>query len=71
MDLQVSISGMHCPACIDSVTETIKRLRGVQIRDVSIGILSVSMDGSIVSKNDVFQAIRSAGTFDIVSFTET
>ncbi len=69
MKLTVTIVGMHCGACVDTVTSAIRGLPGVRQCSVRVGEAQVAFDEKSVAKSDIFTAIRGAGSFDIAGFT--
>ncbi len=69
MELKMDITGMHCDHCVEAVTAALTRLDGVRVCEASVGAVRVMLDDSITRKSDVFEAIRSAGSFNIESFS--
>ena len=69
MELRIDVTGMRCAHCVDSVTAAVARLDGVRVCDASVGAVRVVLDDSITKKSDLFEAIRSAGSFNVESFS--
>ncbi len=69
MELKVDIAGMHCAGCVGAVTAALARIDGVRVCDASVGAVRVAFDDSITRRSDIFEAIRSAGSFNIESFS--
>lgn len=69
MELKVDITGMHCAGCVDAVAAALTRIDGVRVCDATVGAVRVVFNDSITRKADIFEAIRSAGAFDVQSFS--
>lgn len=69
MELKVVITGMHCVGCVDAVTAALTRIDDIRVCDASVGAIRVVFDESITRKVDILEAIRSAGAFDVQSFS--
>lgn len=57
----LSIEGMHCDHCVDTVRDALEDLEGLSVQSVSIGEADVTYDSSNVSVEDVSTALEEAG----------
>ncbi|MCY0898825.1 MAG: copper ion binding protein [Firmicutes bacterium] len=59
----LSVKGMHCDHCVDSVTKALKGLDGVKLAKVSLGEekAQVTYDSDKVSMADMISAIKAVG----------
>jgi copper chaperone len=57
----LSINGMSCGACIKHVTKALSDLKGLEIKEVSVGAARVAYDPSEVQDTAVLHAVRDAG----------
>ena len=69
--VQIRITGMHCKHCVHAVEVSLNSLSGVRECRVTIGNADVIVDPSNTKKSDLLAAIRRAGNFDAVSFSQT
>jgi copper chaperone len=60
-DRTLTIDGMHCDHCVDTVEEVLGDLDGVTVRSVDIGSAEVSVDADAVSDDDLAAALDGAG----------
>lgn len=67
--LSISITGMHCQRCCESVESAIKGLPGVESAAVSLGRADVLLDESVTPRQDLLSAIRRAGDYDVGGFS--
>lgn len=56
-----AIEGMSCGACVNAVTNVLKRLDGVQVQQVTVGSADVSFDPSKTSAGAIAEALTDAG----------
>jgi copper chaperone CopZ len=59
--LALSIEGMSCGHCVRRVSEALTALKGVQVKDVSIGSATVDYDPARISPPAIVAAIDEAG----------
>jgi copper chaperone CopZ len=59
-ELTVQIEGMHCGGCVTRVTGALRKLEGVEIRQVEVGSARVALDGP-VEPAAVLEAINRIG----------
>ncbi|MCY0877390.1 MAG: heavy-metal-associated domain-containing protein [Firmicutes bacterium] len=61
--IALSVSGMHCDHCVESVTQALKGLDGVKLAKVSLADnrAQVTYDNEKVTLEDMVSAIKSAG----------
>jgi Cu+-exporting ATPase len=67
--LKLDIAGMHCEGCISNIEEALAKLPGVRSQSVQIGEAEVRFDESVTTKAAVLAAVRSAGPYQLSSFT--
>lgn len=67
--LRLSIEGMHCGGCVTRLTNTLKKLDGVEVRAAEVGAAEVAYDEQRVSKEDIAAAVEKIG-FSVVGTTE-
>jgi copper chaperone CopZ len=67
--LTLDIAGMHCEGCISNVEAALAKLPGVRTHRVQIGKAQVRFDESVTSKAAVLAAVRSAGPYQLSSFS--
>ena len=56
-----AIEGMSCGHCVAAVSEALRQLPGVDVRQVAVGSASVVLDPAGASTAAVIEAIRDAG----------
>ena len=59
--LNLEIEGMSCSHCVASVSQALRNLPGVAIKNVSIGSAQVSYEADKVSPEDIVLAVEDAG----------
>jgi copper chaperone CopZ len=59
--LDLDIEGMSCSHCVASVTQALRDLPGVQVKNVSLGAAQVSYEPDKVSPADIVLAVEDAG----------
>ncbi|MCS7043549.1 MAG: heavy-metal-associated domain-containing protein [Bryobacteraceae bacterium] len=67
--VKLSIEGMHCGGCVTRLTNTLKKLDGVEVRHAEVGAAEVAYDEGRVSKEDIAAAVEKAG-FVVVGTSE-
>lgn len=67
--LKLSIEGMHCGGCVTRLTNTLKKLDGVEVRQAEVGSAEVAFDEQRVSKEDIAAAVEKIG-FQVVGTSE-
>jgi copper chaperone len=60
-DITIKVEGMSCMHCVMRVKKAVESVQGVQSSDVQIGTVKVTFDEATVKKEDIEQAITSAG----------
>ena len=65
--ITIGISGMHCDGCVNSVTESLKKLDGIESLKVSLEAkyAMITYDPTRVTREKFKMAIEDAG-FDVV-----
>lgn len=71
MKLQIEVAGLHCDHCVASVAEAIRNVTSAEVLRVGVGDVEVSLEDSPATRARLFDAIRSAGSFEIVGFKST
>lgn len=59
--LDLEIEGMSCSHCVASVTQALRELPGVEVKNVSLGTAQVSYAADKVSPEDIVLAVEDAG----------
>lgn len=62
------LTGMHCEHCIESVRRALQKVPGVRKAEVRLNEAQVEFDESLCRPAELINAIRSAGTFDVLGF---
>ena len=55
------IEGMHCAGCVNRLTTTLKKLGGVDVKEVQVGSAAVRYDASSFSAQTIADAINRIG----------
>ncbi len=67
--LRLSIEGMHCGGCVTRLTNTLRKLDGVEVRQAEVGSAVVSFDEQRISGEDIAAAVEKIG-FQVVGILE-
>ena len=59
--LDLDIEGMSCGHCVASVTQALREMPGVDVKNVTIGAAQVSYEPDKVSPGDIVLAVEDAG----------
>jgi copper chaperone CopZ len=59
--LELEIDGMSCSHCVASVTQALRELPGVEVKNVGIGTAQVTYEAAKVSPEDIVLAVEDAG----------
>ena len=59
--LKLAIDGMHCGGCVNRVTNALKKLEGVEVRDVQVGSAEVSYDEATLQPAAIAEAVNKIG----------
>ena len=59
--LDLDIDGMSCGHCVASVSQALRELPGVEVKNVSIGAAQVSYEADKVSPEEIVLAVEDAG----------
>jgi copper chaperone len=59
--LSLTVEGMSCHHCLNSVNKALATLQGVTIQSVRIGRVEVGYDESVVQPEAIAAAVTSAG----------
>lgn len=60
-EVRFAVDGMSCEGCVRGVTAVLKRLDGVDVRQVSLGSAQVSFDATKTSAAVIAEALSDAG----------
>ncbi len=67
--LKLSIEGMHCGGCVTRLSNTLRRLEGVELRQAEVGAAEIAFDEQRISKEDIAAAIERIG-FQVIGANE-
>ncbi|MHC4698616.1 MAG: heavy-metal-associated domain-containing protein [Planctomycetota bacterium] len=67
--MALSITGMHCDACVEAVRAALTRVPGILESDIRLGDVVVTFDEAKAGRADILAAIRNAGAFDVSGFS--
>jgi len=67
--LKLDIAGMHCGGCVTRLTNTLKKIEGVELRHAEVGAAELVYDEQRVSKEDIASAVEKIG-FEVIGTTE-
>lgn len=59
--LDLEIEGMSCGHCVASVSQALRELPGVEVKNVRIGAAQVSYEADKVSPEEIVLAVEDAG----------
>lgn len=59
--LKLAIDGMHCGGCVTRVTNALKKLEGVEVRDVQVGSAEVAYDEATLQSAAITEAVNKIG----------
>jgi copper chaperone len=59
--LELQVDRMSCGHCVIRVTDALKKLPGVQLKNVAIGRVTLSHDSSTTSELEIRAALANAG----------
>lgn len=69
LETSITVDGMHCDGCIETVKDALGQLAGISKLDVRLGAVIATFEESEVSNAAIIGAIRNAGDFEIKGFT--
>ena len=61
MDLNLSIEGMHCGACVNRVAKALQTIPGVAVKGVEVGAARISYDPGSAAPEAILAALRKSG----------
>ena len=67
--LKLSIDGMHCGGCVTRLSNTLRRIEGVELQRAEVGAAELAYDEQRVSKEDIAAAIERTG-FQVIGLSE-
>ena len=59
--MRITIAGMSCGGCVNSVRNALERLPGVQVEQVEVGSALLSYDPGVATPESIHSAIVKAG----------
>jgi copper chaperone CopZ len=59
--LKLAIDGMHCLGCVNRVTNALRKLEGVEVRDVQVGSAEVAYDEAALQPAAITEAVNKIG----------
>jgi copper chaperone len=59
--VNLSIEGMHCDACVRRVRMALGKVEGVEIKDVKVGSAQIAVDPSKTSPEAAIDAVNGIG----------
>lgn len=68
-NLKLSIDGMHCGGCVTRLTNTLRKIEGVDLRHAEVGAAELSYDDQRVSGEDIAAAVERIG-FQVIGASE-
>lgn len=69
MKIALTVSGMHCDACVRVIEAALTQMPSVRECTVRLGNVVVTFDDSKGSRADILATIRGAGAFEISDFS--
>lgn len=60
-NLKLAIDGMHCGGCVNRVTNALKKLEGLEVRDVQVGSAEVGYDNASLQPQAILEAVNKLG----------
>ena len=60
-DLKLKIEGMHCGACVRRVTAALAKVEGVQVKNVEVGSVEVTIGSPSVTPGNLIAAVNAIG----------
>lgn len=61
MEKELTITGMHCHHCVHAVRRALSEIEGVEVREVEIGRVRVSVPESGLDESRVREALDEEG----------
>lgn len=68
-NLKLTIDGMHCGGCVTRLTNTLRKIEGVDLRHAEVGAAELSYDDQRVSGADIAAAVERIG-FQVIGASE-
>jgi copper chaperone CopZ len=59
--LNLAIEGMHCGGCVTRVTSALKKVDGVEVKQVEVGSAQVDFDESKTQPAAILEAVNKIG----------
>lgn len=68
-NLQLTIEGMHCGGCVTRLSNTLRKMEGLELRHAEVGAAEVSYDDERVSREQIAAAVERIG-FRVIGAAE-
>ncbi|MGJ5813111.1 heavy-metal-associated domain-containing protein [Paludibaculum fermentans] len=59
--LKLAIDGMHCGSCVNRVTNALKKVEGVDVKQVSVGSAEVEYDEAKANPEQIVESVNRIG----------
>jgi len=59
--LKLTIDGIHCGGCVTRVTNALKKVDGVDVKDVQVGSAEVAYDETRTQASAIVEAVKKIG----------
>ncbi|QOY85128.1 heavy-metal-associated domain-containing protein [Paludibaculum fermentans] len=59
--LKLAIDGMHCGSCVNRVTNALKKVEGVEVKQVDIGSAEVEFDETKTQPEQIAESVNRIG----------
>ncbi len=59
--LKLTIDGMHCGSCVNRVTNALKKVEGVDVKQVEIGSAEVEFDETKTQPEQIVESVNKIG----------
>jgi len=60
-NLKLTIDGMHCGGCVTRLSNTLRKIDGVELRHAEVGAAEVAYDDERVSREQIASAVERIG----------
>ncbi len=67
--LKLTISGMHCGGCVTRLSNTLRKIEGVELRHAEVGAAEIAIDEERVSREQITAAVERIG-FQVMGTAE-
>ncbi|MEJ5369001.1 MAG: heavy-metal-associated domain-containing protein [Bryobacteraceae bacterium] len=67
--LRLTISGMHCGGCVTRLSNTLRKIEGVELRHAEVGAAEIAYDEERVSRERIAAEVERIG-FQVTGTSE-